>query len=149
MCVAYFLTSLFLFRSVPDPLLRDAVHRGYPDLLLGAGHRAEAPEGCDRSLEPGLSLHGRHRHQQRRRVLQRGPLLQHHHRLVPLLLRPGQTLQPLVRGSSLLLVPRSRSHQLESSRPVKFGLEKRLTQKTVGHRDLFQLPCMRNNRNWR
>jgi len=90
-------TYKLYFRRFSDPLLHNAADRGNAHLLPGAGHRSEVTQRCHRGVESGVSVLGGDRHQQRRCFIQRCPLLQYHHRLVSLLLRPGT--QPLEKPS--------------------------------------------------
>lgn len=54
---------LFIFsipsanRSIFDPILRNAGHRGYPHILSGIGDRPEITEGSYRRVESGDLLH--------------------------------------------------------------------------------------------
>lgn len=70
------------FRRFPDPLLDHVVRGGFATLPSGAVHWAETSQGIPRRLESGLALSGRDWDCLRGRLLQRGALLQHNHRMV-------------------------------------------------------------------
>jgi hypothetical protein len=76
---------IFRFRRFSDSILDHALHRRPANLLPGTGHWPTAPQGVHRSLESGVVVPWRNRDRLRRRLVQRGSLLQHHHRMGQLL----------------------------------------------------------------
>lgn len=78
-------------RRIPHPLLRDADLPGAAALLPGAGGGSAHPEGGAGGVAPGVTLPRGRGRGFGRRVLRRGALLQHCHRLVSLLSLPGRS----------------------------------------------------------
>ena len=81
--------SLILYRCIPDPLLCHVGNWRYSHILLGAGNWSATEERCHWCMESSVALPRRYWHQQCCRVFQCCSVLQYHHRLVSLLLRPG------------------------------------------------------------
>ena len=85
--------SLILYRCIPDPLLCHVGNWRYSHILLGAGNWSATEERCHWCMESSVAQPRRYWHQQCCRVFQCRSVLQYHHRLVSLLLRPGVRIE--------------------------------------------------------
>ena len=84
---------VILYRCIPDPLLCHVGNWKYSHILLGAGNWSATEERCHWCMEPSVTVPRQYWHQQCCRVFQRRSVLQYHHRLVSLLLRPGVRIE--------------------------------------------------------
>jgi len=76
-------------RCIPHPIFCDVGNWGYSYLLPGVSNWSAIEERCYWCMESSVTLPGWYWHQQCCGVFQRSPVLQHHHCLVSVLLRPG------------------------------------------------------------